>query len=532
MKLSVSSLNSFPLLKLGENLNVDHHNVSPIDSLLPCCLLNVASVEGKFGSDTELIPTSITKKTYNSNCSLTEDRQEQQNEDEDRLEIVAQVEYKNKSMDLSTISVGAMEREVAVDILPNDWNITSFDIFINDELSINMKQVSQGNGSCQRGLEDLDMATDDFNRIDQITEQNAVSTVETISNKSERRASDEITERQSEVKKGESIPVTDQCEVDIVQDSGRDNLQYKYRKYRIREYHIRQRSDRRKCTTFQSSGNANKSLSVSGEDTNSDILLPQRRKELNPSSLNKLSIICLDEEVALDPVANLENASNLDLTASMQWPEAKKCLPDLQLEVESSDIVENHAPCASPTRSMASFGSPNHLSNSSLTQSPIPNYVRFRFPSRVCSDRAHYNSVSINDAQVEGKADPSFDELKTGETAKEKSTPSCIHTLEELETPILAMNMKKDITGKVIGSKPTWPRVPTSNGSSPLCKEVECVGEEVEHFFPCSSSSPCVTPTMMSSIKAHSPIPKYTRLRTFSRMSYDRAYYSENSEEA
>jgi hypothetical protein len=90
VKLSVSSLNSFPLLKLGENLNVDHHNVSPIDSLLPCCLLNVASVEGKFGSDTELIPASITKKTYNSNCSLTEDRQEQQNEDEDRLEIVAQ----------------------------------------------------------------------------------------------------------------------------------------------------------------------------------------------------------------------------------------------------------------------------------------------------------------------------------------------------------------------------------------------------------------------------------------------------------
>jgi len=451
-------------------------------------LLDVASVEGKFGSDAELIPTSIIKKAYNSN-SLKENRQEHQNDDEDRLEIVAQVEYKNKSMDL-----GPMEREVAADILLNDWNITSFDIFINDELSINMEQVSQGNESGQRGLEDLVMATNDFTHLDQITEQTVVSAVESISNISERGASDEILEQ------GETIPVTDQhnetkCEVDIVQDSGRDNLRYRYRKNRIREYHARQRSDRRKCTTFQSSGNDKKGLPISEEDTYSDILPPQRRKELNPSSLNKLSIICLDGEVSVDPVANLENASNLDLTPSMQFSEAKKSLPDLQLEVESSGVVENHALCASPTRSMASFGSPIHLSNSSLTQSPIPNYVRFRFPSRVCSDRTHYNSV------------------------------------EESETPILAIKMKNDITGKVIGSKPTWPRVPPSNGSSPSCKEVECVGEEAEHFFPYSSSSPCVTPTMMSSIKAHSPIPKYTRLRTFSRMSYDRAYYSENLEE-
>jgi len=506
-------------------LNVDHHNVSPIDSLLPCCLLDVASVEGKFGPDAELIPTSIIKKAYNSNFSLKENRQEHQNDDEDRLEIVAQVEYKNKSMDL-----GPMEREVAADILLNDWNITSFDIFINDELSINMEQVSQGNESGQRGLEDLVMATNDFIHLDQITEQTVVSAVESISNINERGATDEILEQ------GETIPVTDQhnetkCEVDIVQDSGRDNLRYRYRKNRIREYHARQRSDRRKCTTFQSSGNDKKSLPISEEDTYSDILPPQRRKELNPSSLNKLSIICLDGEVSVDPVANLENASNLDLTPSMQFSEAKKSLPDLQLEVESSGVVENHALCASPTRSMASFGSPIHLSNSSLTQSPIPNYVRFRFPSRVCSDRTHYNSVSINDAQVEGKADPLFDEVKTGETAKQKSIQSCIHTLEESETPILAIKMKNDITGKVIGSKPTWPRVAPSNGSSPSCKEVECVGEEAEHFFPYSSSSPCVTPTMMSSIKAHSPIPKYTRLRTFSRMSYDRAYYSENLEE-
>lgn len=536
-------------------------------------------------SDAELSPTTLVKESCSANTSSTKHFREQKPEDEDRLEIVAQVEYKDEAMTQSTVN--ATEREAADDAILLDWNITSFDIFINDELSVKMNQVPQSNETSQRLVKD-DATTlhNNYHHLDQVTE-------ETNSDEIEVGPSDEIIVKKQPVKSEDSIVATGpvsaaKCEVEMEQENSKGILQL--RKNRIREFHIRQRNDRLKNIKSHSSGDEEKNPRPCNEETNRHLTSYYKQKEAKSGSTNKSSNIGINEQDTADSLAKMGSASvlsnNDDLAASIQPPAAVKTTPELHVEVDSTCQEEKYFPCSSPTSSsMASFGSPNHSSSKSLQPSPIPNYARFRFTSRVSYDRAHYNSVLTEDVKEEGKVEPavlsgdcpieeingasnkkesvqngkkaevidtvaeefemttvmeneylsesltelrnnnnSFIEFKPEEAASEKKDTE----VEELETSITAT---KTTTTKEIGKRPKWPPVTVTNVSSPLHIKVDSLCEEAYQFSPCSSNSLNSSPTRFSSLKPHSPIPKYTRLRTFSRMSYDRAYYSENLED-
>ena len=239
------------------------------------------------------------------------------------------------------------------------------------------------------------------------------------------------------------------------------------------------------------------------------------------------------------------------------------------LNIDTGDVLEEeeYFSCTSPTSSsVASFHSPKHTSSTTGLPSPIPHYAKFR---SVTYDRAYYNPMLLD-----FKAPNSFNESCNNLLSAENTDDSAQLQVEydrnvgiEDEEKLFASTIGNEhhYTGTPVESKveDVLPDALIMASEDVLNSEVVCTsdtltGEEVSQQLVAladtastlrinieslnkdgillSNPGSPIAATGGSSIHSvgvttpQSPIPEYTRFRTFSRVSYDRAFYFGNSE--
>jgi len=265
-------------------------------------------------------------------------------------------------------------------------------------------------------------------------------------------------------------------------------------------------------------------------------------------------------------------ACAVTILPEMQLGLAAKTISQFNIDAEGAlEEEEEYFSCTSPTSSsVASFYSPKHTSSTAGLPSPIPHYAKFR---SVTYDRAYYNPMlldfkapnNINESsnnasmallcentegsaqlQVEYNRNVGIDDeekLFTSTIGNEHQyTEASVDLKVEEVTPDALIMASEDVlnSGIVCSDKLTGEEVSQARQLAALADTASALRINIENLnqdgIMLSHSGSPIVATGSSSIHSvgvatpQSPIPEYTRFRTFSRVSYDRAFYFGNSE--